>query len=118
MARLDTIIIFTHRMEQLADFYRQGLGLGEPNRHGETHLGFMLAEGVYLGFDQVDDPYHGQGGVSLWFDVDDIEATFERFVSLGADVRYPPQEKPMGDVLASLHDPDGNIFGLVQRGPD
>jgi predicted enzyme related to lactoylglutathione lyase len=115
MASCNTIIYFTTRMTELADFYRRGLDLGKPQSHGGNHLGFRLAGGVYLGFDQVDEARPGFGGPTVWFAVDDLQATFDRFVVLGAAVRYPPVLKPMGDVLASLHDLDGNVFGLVER---
>jgi uncharacterized glyoxalase superfamily protein PhnB len=72
--------------------------------------------GVYLGFDLVDEIQGQQpGAVSLWFRVDDLEATFNHLVSLGAQIKYPPQEKPFGDTLAAVFDPDGNIVGLSQR---
>ena len=115
MATCDTIIYFTPRLTDLAEFYRRGLQLGEPQEHGGNHLGFPLPGGVYLGFDQAEEAAPGSGGPTVWFDVDDLQGTFDRFVALGATVRYPPELKPMGDVLASLHDPDGNVFGLVQR---
>jgi len=73
-------------------------------------------EGLYLGFDLVeglDEP--SIGGGSLWFGVPDLDAYFAKLVDLGAEVRYPPEEKPFGDRLASVYDPDGNIIGLVQR---
>lgn len=115
MATCDTIIYFTTRMDELAAFYQEGLGLGESQTHGGSHLGFPLEGGVYLGFDQTDTAHPGFGGPTVWFDVDDLQATFKRFVGLGAAVRYPPELKPMGDVLASLEDLDGNVFGLVER---
>jgi len=115
MTRCDTIIYFTPRMTELATFYRDGLQLGKPQGHGGNHLGFRLDNGVYLGFDQVDEAQWGSGGPTVWFDVDDLQATFDRFLALGAGVRYPPELKAMGDVLASLEDLDGNGFGLVQR---
>lgn len=111
---LDTVIVYTRDMERLSSFYADGLGLTEPNRV-TGHVGFDLPEGLYFGFDQTEDVSVGAGGVTLWFDVDDLETTFERFVQLGAAVRYPPELKPMGDVLASLVDLDGNVFGLVSR---
>jgi predicted enzyme related to lactoylglutathione lyase len=115
MTSCDTIIYFTTRMNELAEFYRRGLNLGEAQHHGGNHLGFSLNEGVYLGFDQADEARAGFGGPTVWFGVDYLQATFDRFVSLGATVRYPPEHKAMGDLLASLHDLDGNVFGLVQR---
>lgn len=111
---LDTIIVYTHDIERLSAFYADGLGLTDPNRV-PGHVGFDLPDGVYLGFDDTSEMPVGAGGVTLWFDVADLDATFGRFVDMGAAVRYPPELKPMGDVLASLIDPDGNVFGLVSR---
>jgi len=103
-------------METLAAFYSAGLGIG-PYQSSPSHLGCMVGS-VYLGFDQVDaEPARlgGRCGPTIWFTVDDIHASFRNLVQLGAKVRYPPAKKPWGAVLASLEDPDGNIFGISQR---
>lgn len=115
---IDTAIIFTANMEKLAEFYREGFHLPKPQAHGEAHLGFQVGR-LYLGFDQYDEatnisPY----GATLWFRVDDVQATFDRLVELGAKIRYPPEDKPMGDRLAAVIDPDGNMVGLAQRRHD
>lgn len=112
--KLDTVIIFTRRMRELADFYRQGLGYDGDFNERPGHVGFRLNNGVYLGFDLSESGYK-DGGVSLWFAVDELDATFDRFVAAGATVRYAKKRLPMGDTLASLHDLDGNIIGLVER---
>jgi len=113
-AAMDTAIIFTGRMAEQAEFYRQGFDLPAPNE-SPSHLGFQVGA-VYIGFDQVDDPEKFQhGAVTLWFRVDDVQATFDRFVTLKAPVRYPPVQKPWGDILAVVYDLDGNIIGLSQR---
>lgn len=114
--QLDTVIIFTNQMAQLASWYQEALGLG-PFASSPDHLGQHLGS-VYLGFDQI-----GEGaadvaaGVTLWFEVEDIQSTFERLVERGAKVRYPPTEKPWGPILASVYDPDGNIIGIAQAQP-
>jgi predicted enzyme related to lactoylglutathione lyase len=111
-----TIVIETGNLHSLADFYRQGLELGEPQATGSDHVGFPLPN-TYLGFDQVDKQRSEYpGAVSLWFEVENLEITFERFKTLGAQVKYPPTRKPWGAVLAAVHDPDGNIIGLAQKG--
>lgn len=110
---LETAIIFTGRMEELAAFYQEGLELGEFDR-SDRHMGTMVGP-VYLGFDQVDEVGEG-GGVTLWFTVDDIETTFERLVLMGAGVVYRPSRKAWGGFLAAVTDPDGNMIGLSQRG--
>lgn len=113
---LHTVIIKTRKMGELVDFYGQGLDLDEAISFGPDHMGFTLPN-AYLGFDLV-----GEGGavspgaVSTWFEVDDLQTAFERFESLGAIVIYPPTKKPWGAILAALNDPDGNVFGLAQRG--
>jgi catechol 2,3-dioxygenase-like lactoylglutathione lyase family enzyme len=112
---IHTVIMQTTRVEEMADFYARGLGLGEPIATGGDHLGFPLPN-AYFGFDQVEEAPAPSGVVSLWFEVEDIEATFSFFERTGAIVKYPPSKKPWGAVLAALYDPDGNVFGLTQRG--
>ncbi len=102
-------------MQELAQFYQDGLQLDPPHAHSENHLGFPLKD-AYLSFDLVEDiSFEYPGAISLWFRVDDLEATFNRFKQLGAKVRYPPTTNPFGDVLAAIFDLDGNMFGLAQR---
>jgi predicted enzyme related to lactoylglutathione lyase len=114
-ATLDTVIICTTRMSELAEFYKLGLQLNEPRSQGDDHLGFQLSE-MYLGFDKIDeDQFIHPGAVSLWFRVDNLEETFERFKDLGGKVKYPPTKKPWGETLAAVFDFDGNVVGLAQR---
>jgi uncharacterized glyoxalase superfamily protein PhnB len=113
-AAVDTVMIFTTRMHELVDFYRRGFDLADPVGHSDNHLGLQIGE-LYLGFDQVEEAWKSPGAVSLWFRVDDLEATFNRLVEMGAEVRYGPTRKPFGDHLASVYDPDGNLLGISQR---
>ena len=114
-ATLDTVIICTTKMGELAEFYKIGLQLQEPRPQGDNHLGFQLPE-IYLGFDKVgEDRFIHPGAISLWFRVDNIEEAFQKFKDIGAKVKYPPTKKPWGDILAAIFDPDGNIIGLAQR---
>jgi uncharacterized glyoxalase superfamily protein PhnB len=111
---LETVIIFTGRMEELAAFYQQALELG-PWQQSPGHLGQQIGP-VYFGFDRVDSTADGSAsGATLWFTVDDIQATFDGVVALGVEVRYPPTQKPWGALLAAVYDPDGNMLGLSQR---
>jgi uncharacterized glyoxalase superfamily protein PhnB len=113
---LDTVIIFTGRMEELASFYQRALELG-PFEHSPRHMGQQVGS-VYLGFDEVEQAKEASHtGVTLWFTVDNIESTFDRLVAMGAEVRYPPTKKPWGALLACVYDPDGNLLGLSQRLP-
>jgi predicted enzyme related to lactoylglutathione lyase len=111
---LDTVIIFTERMEELAVFYQEALQLG-PFERSPQHMGQRVGP-VYLGFDQVDQALgEDPASVTLWFTVEEIQATYDRLIAMGAKVRYPPTQKPWGGFLACVYDPDGNMLGLSQR---
>jgi predicted enzyme related to lactoylglutathione lyase len=111
---LETVIIFTESMEELAEFYQKALQLG-PYQLSPNHMGQQVGP-VYLGFDQLEEPAGSERtGVTLWFTVDNLHAAFGRLVAMGAKVRYPPTRKPWGAFLASVYDPDGNMVGLSQR---
>ena len=45
--------------------------------------------------------------------VDDVRASFERLLSLGAVVHQEPREHGPGFVTASVIDPFGNILGVM-----
>lgn len=91
----------------------KGYIVKEPAATGGDHLGFPLPK-AYFGFDQISEAPEPSGVISLWFEVEDIADTFNRFKDLGAKVKYPPGEKPWGAVLVALYDPEGNVFGLYQ----
>jgi len=113
-AMLETVIIFTERMEALAAFYQEALQLDSYERSPQ-HMGQQVGP-IYLGSDQVDSvKANPPANVTLWFTVDDIQVTYDRAVALGAKVRYPPTRKPWGGFLACVYDPDGNMLGLSQR---
>jgi len=114
--KLHTVIIQTTQMQKLADFYQQGLNLDPPAVVHNDHLGFP-APNIYLGFDLVEQISGSPpGAISLWFEVDNLQTTFDRFVAMGARVKYAPTQKPWGATLAAIFDPDGNVVGLAQRG--
>jgi predicted enzyme related to lactoylglutathione lyase len=52
-------------------------------------------------------------GVVVYWHVDDVKATFERLLSLGAKQLEPPQDRGEGFVTASVIDPFGNILGVM-----
>ena len=111
---LNTIIIFTDRLEELADFYTRVFNFG-PWARAPNHLGCQLGS-VYFGFDRIKKcEQRSNCGIMLWFEVDDINESYTKLIRNGAVNRYPPVKKPWGDILASVFDPDENIIGIVQK---
>jgi predicted enzyme related to lactoylglutathione lyase len=55
----------------------------------------------------------GSGGVVLYWHVDDVAATVETLLSMGAKEYEPVVERGAGFVTASVVDPFGNILGVM-----
>ncbi len=64
-------------------------------------------------------PTHGQpvNAFMCTVSVDDLDGTVARAVGLGAQVALPKMPVPGVGWLAYIHDPDGNILGLMQNDP-
>ncbi len=112
-ARLSTIIIYTPQMKALAKFYEQALDLPAPSTVLANHIGYWLG-GNYVGFEPAETAVRNPGGVSAWFQVADIQKTYERLLKMGAKPKMKPEPQPWGDLHATVIDPDGNLLGLIQ----
>jgi predicted enzyme related to lactoylglutathione lyase len=55
----------------------------------------------------------GPGGAITYWYVDDLAATVDRLLSLGATTHLPITERGEGFVTASVVDPFGNILGVM-----
>ena len=53
------------------------------------------------------------GGAVIFWAVDDVAASVERLVSMGATVHEKPVERGPGFITASVIDPFGNILGVM-----
>jgi len=55
----------------------------------------------------------GPAGAVVYWHVDDLPATYERLLAMGATQHEPPREFGEGFVGASVVDPFGNILGIM-----
>lgn len=55
------------------------------------------------------------GGVITHWAVDDLEATWDRLLALGATPHDPPTVRGEGFVTASVVDPFGNVLGIMRN---
>jgi predicted enzyme related to lactoylglutathione lyase len=76
------------------------------------YVGFRVG-GFELGL--VPDAEAGSGGLQVLWGVDDLEAELARLWDLGACVSDPLREVGDGIRTASLYDPFGNRFGLIEN---
>lgn len=113
--------------EKLADFYSRLLGWS-MTRFGEMAYwaidtgegaisGGAPGTGINGGLAQRQGPRPEIGapinGCNIVVAVDDVDGTFRRGLELGGSEALAPEDMPQVGRLAYLHDPDGNVFGLV-----
>jgi uncharacterized glyoxalase superfamily protein PhnB len=53
------------------------------------------------------------GGAVVYWHVDDVKATFERLLSMGAKEYQPLTARGEGFITAAVVDPFGNILGIM-----
>lgn len=57
----------------------------------------------------------GPAGVIVYWHVDDLPATFERLLAMGAQQHHAPRHFGEGFIGASVIDPFGNILGIMSN---
>ena len=111
---LRTAIYHAPDLAKAKAWYSQVLGT-EPYFDQPFYVGFNVA-GYELGLDP--DPASnsgGSGGVTAYWGVADAGAAFERLISLGAVKRSDVQEVGEGIRVATVLDPFGNVFGIIEN---
>lgn len=111
--KLQNAYYVTSDMDRAVAFYRDALGLRMKFQDGERWAQFD-AGGVNFSLSSPDEAADGATGAVVIFEVDDLEATFERLAGAGVTVLAT---RDMGDHgrSAAFRDPDGNIVQLFQR---
>lgn len=76
------------------------------------YVGFNIA-GYELGL-QPDEKNENQSeNVEMYWGVNDVEASYNRLLSLGASVHHPPQNVGEEIIVATVKDPWNNIIGII-----
>lgn len=95
-------------------FYTAVLGRG-PYFDQPFYVGFDV-KGYELGLRPAEEKQRpGLGGTTGYLGVDDVSATLERLVALGAKVHEAPMDVGDGIVTASVIDPFGNVLGIIRN---
>ena len=56
----------------------------------------------------------GQSHVTFYVEVEDLQAALDKAESLGGKTVQGPMDVPGGPQLATFHDPEGHLIGLVK----
>ncbi len=111
---LRTVIYHAADLAATKEWYAKALGV-QPYFDQPFYVGFNVA-GYELGLDPDPTSATGTGtsGVAYW-GVTEIEVELKRLVELGATDRLGVQDVGEGIRMASVLDPFGNVFGLIQN---
>jgi len=111
---LRTVIYHAPDLEKTKAWYSKVLGI-EPYFDQPFYVGFNVA-GYELGLDPdaASTPGGKAGAVAYW-GVANAETAFRRLIELGATERSAVQEVGEGIRVATVLDPFGNIFGIIEN---
>jgi len=108
---LRTVIYQVDDLERAKEWYGRVLEI-EPYFDQPYYVGYAVG-GFELGL--VPDGKPGAGGTVAYWGVADAGVALERLVALGAEVREKLQDVGEGIRVASVADPFGNTFGVIEN---
>ena len=110
---LRTVIYPAPDLEQAKAWYTKVLGI-EPYFAEPYYVGFEVG-GFELGLDPQATPSTGGTGVLPYWGVADAAAALARLAELGASLITDVQDVGGGIRVASVRDPFGNAFGIIEN---
>ena len=110
---LRTAIYHAPDLAKAKSWYSRILGF-EPYFDQPFYVGFNVG-GYELGLDPDPSSSAGSGGVIVYWGVSDAEAALNRLLSLGAAERTNVQDVGEGIRVATVLDPFGNVFGVIEN---
>lgn len=119
MLNLNSIVVGTTRYEEMAAFYEKVIGKPADLVDAENGVTGWLVGSAFLGVlrhSQMQGDAQDPGRVMFNFETGEVQAEFDRLISLGAGPVRPPYELD-GGWIATLADPDGNYFQLMTPMP-
>ena len=111
---LGTVIYHVPDLTRAKDWYAKAFQQ-QPYFDQPFYVGFNIA-GYEFGLDPDPSSASGAGASAIaYWGVADAEAALARLVELGATDRLGVQDVGEGIRLASVIDPFGNVFGIIEN---
>jgi uncharacterized protein len=106
------------RLQQfLSELFGGRIDADNPMGYGViAHSDNHSAGGIGIGGGIMGGMEPGDGGVTFYVEVDDIEASLQKVEQLGGTRIFGPEQIPGGPTFGHLQDPEGHWIGLFQRG--
>ncbi len=111
-----TVSYYAADLEAASAWYSEVLGI-EPYYKQPGYIEFRVGDyehelGIIDAQYRPPAPLEPSGEIIFWH-VDDLPASYERLLALGATSYQPPIERGPGFVTAAVVDPFGNILGIM-----
>jgi predicted enzyme related to lactoylglutathione lyase len=111
---LRTVIYHAPDLAKAKAWYSSVLGI-EPYFDQPFYVGYSVG-GYELALDpDASSTPGGKAGSVTYWGVADAQAAFDRLISLGATERSAVQDVGESIRVATVFDPFGNIFGIIQN---
>lgn len=110
---LRTIIYQVPDVVRAREWYKQATGL-EPYFDEPFYVGFNVG-GFELGLDPGGEHEGGAGGTTAYWGVSDADATLDHLLQIGAELNEAVKDVGGGIRVASVRDPFGNVFGIIEN---
>ena len=110
---LRTVIYNVDDLERAKAWYTAVLGQ-EPYFAEPFYVGFNVG-GFELGLDPSGEGRPGAGGSTAYWGVEEIGAAHARLLGLGARENGPVQDVGGGIRVATVLDPFGNVFAIIEN---
>jgi uncharacterized glyoxalase superfamily protein PhnB len=119
--KFDGVCLITTNVPALANYYSWVLGV---KAEGDEQHAELVTEGAHLAIFSADGmeqmaPHSmqaaGHGSFTLGFEVQDVDAEYERLKARGVEFILRPKTHPWGARSFWFRDPDGNIVDFFAR---
>lgn len=110
---LRTAIFKVKDLEKAKVWYTNVLGI-EPYFDQPFYVGFNVG-GFELGLDPDSEGVTAGNNLLVYWGVENARETFAELLEKGASVHAEPQNVGGEIVVASVFDPFGNIFGIIEN---
>ena len=112
MLGLRTAVYKVSDLKKAKDWYSEAFQ-SKPYFDEAFYVGFNIG-GYELGLHPEEKPVNEKAeSVMTYWGVENIEAEYQRLLSLGASVHQAPQNVGGEIVVAEVKDPWGNILGMI-----
>ena len=97
--------------KKLQDFYSK---LFDWKVNADNPMNYGVVEAGEGGIGGGIGPGEGNGHVTFYVQVDDLQAYLNKAESLGGKTTMPPMDIPEGPSIALFTDPEGHVIGLAK----